>query len=565
MPHLFLQLASILVLATILGIFARALKQPLIIAYIFSGIIISLLGIFKGIDRGVLESLSNLGIAFLLFLVGIELKLEDLKSVGKAALLTGVGQIVFTALIGFIILSALGFSPVVALYVAVAITFSSTVIIVKLLSEKHDLQSLYGKIAVGFLLVQDFVAILALVILSGFGQGRIPTLGGFIWIFVKGILLVLLAYLLTKFALKLIFKMASVSTELLFVAAIAWALFFSAVAEQAGFSIAIGAFLAGVAIASSPFRIQISARVKPLRDFFIIIFFILLGASFSGITSNINLSQIILISLFIIIGNPLIVIAVMMTLGFRNRTSFLSSIATAQISEFSLILMTVGRSLGHVSDSDVGLVAAVGVVTITLSSYLILYGDRIYRLVQKPMAFVFPEKPRDPYVLHKEDLKEHIILVGAEQIGWDILNYLKGKAEKKEQIVVVDFNPDLYKSVAAEGYNAVFGDITDPEVLEELEISRAKLIVITDPDPEDCIHLIKFAKHKNFKGPILATSYWVHDAIRLYEEGCDYVVVPEAIGGKHLSRFIAEHWEDLNKIKKEKSKHFEELVSKKIF
>ena len=565
MPHLFLQLASILVLATILGIFARALKQPLIIAYIFSGIIISLLGIFKGIDRGVLESLSNLGIAFLLFLVGIELKLEDLKSVGKAALLTGVGQIVFTALIGFIILSALGFSPVVALYVAVAITFSSTVIIVKLLSEKHDLQSLYGKIAVGFLLVQDFVAILALVILSGFGQGRIPTLGGFIWIFVKGILLVLLAYLLTKFALKLIFKMASVSTELLFVAAIAWALFFSAVAEQAGFSIAIGAFLAGVAIASSPFRIQISARVKPLRDFFIIIFFILLGASFSGITSNINLSQIILISLFIIIGNPLIVITVMMTLGFRNRTSFLSSIATAQISEFSLILMTVGRSLGHVSDSDVALVAAIGIVTITLSSYLILYGDRIYRLIQKPMAFVFPEKTRDPYVLHKEDLKEHIILVGAEQIGWDILNYLKGKAEKKEQIVVVDFNPDLYKSVAAEGYNAVFGDITDPEVLEELEISRAKLIVITDPDPEDCIHLIKFAKHKNFKGPILATSYWVHDAIRLYEEGCDYVVVPEAIGGKHLSRFIAEHWEDLNKIKKEKSKHFEELVSKKIF
>ena len=171
-----------MVLATILGIFARALKQPLIIAYIFSGIIISLLGIFKGIDRGVLESLSNLGIAFLLFLVGIELKLEDLKSVGKAALLTGVGQIVFTALIGFIILSALGFSPVVALYVAVAITFSSTVIIIKLLSEKHDLQSLYGKIAVGFLLVQDFVAILALMILSGFGNGGIPSFLGILWV-----------------------------------------------------------------------------------------------------------------------------------------------------------------------------------------------------------------------------------------------------------------------------------------------------------------------------------------------------------------------------------------------
>src|SRR3990167_8775450 len=545
MENLFFQLATVLVLASVFGIIARLLKQPLIVAYIFTGIVISIFAVFKSFDKTFLDVLANFGIAFLLFLVGVELKIEDLKYVGKAAILTGLGQIFFTAFVGFVIISALGFAPVPAIYIATALTFSSTVIIVKLLSEKHDLQSLYGKIAVGFLLVQDFVAILALMVLSGFGQGRVPSFGGIIIVFVKGALLVVLAYLLTKFVLKLIFKMASVSTELLFVAAIAWALFFSAVAEQAGFSIAIGAFLAGVAIASSPFRIQISARVKPLRDFFIIIFFILLGASFSGITSNINFSQIILISLFIIIGNPLIVITVMMTLGFRNRTSFLSSISTAQISEFSLILMTVGRSLGHVSDSDVALVAAIGIVTITLSSYLILYGDRIYRLIQKPMAFVFPEKTRDPYVLHKEDLKEHIILVGAEQIGWDILNYLKGKAEKKEQIV--------------------FGDITDPEVLEELEISRAKLIVITDPDPEDCIHLIKFAKHKNFKGPILATSYWVHDAIRLYEEGCDYVVVPEAIGGKHLSRFIAEHWEDLNKIKKEKSKHFEELVSKRIF
>src|SRR3990167_3078592 len=170
MPHLFLNLSIILAITTVLGIIARKLKQPLIVAYIFAGILISIFTVFEGVNQELFEFFSNLGIAFLLFLVGIELKVDDLKYVGKAAILTGIGQIFFTAIVGFVLVSALGFSPISAIYIAIAITFSSTVIIIKLLSEKHDLQSLYGKIAVGYLLVQDFVAILALMILSGFGD-----------------------------------------------------------------------------------------------------------------------------------------------------------------------------------------------------------------------------------------------------------------------------------------------------------------------------------------------------------------------------------------------------------
>src|SRR4030042_2638929 len=172
MPTLFFELALILALATILGIFSKILKQPLVLAYILAGLVISIFGVFKGIDKTALELLSNFGIAFLLFLVGIELKLDDLRYVGRAALLVGIGQILFTAFVGFILISALGFAPAVSLYIAVALTFSSTVIIVKLLSEKHDLQSLYGKVSVGYLLVQDFVAIVALMFLSGFGAGN---------------------------------------------------------------------------------------------------------------------------------------------------------------------------------------------------------------------------------------------------------------------------------------------------------------------------------------------------------------------------------------------------------
>jgi len=565
MPHLFLQLALILALATGLGIVARRLRQPLILAYIFAGIVISYLGILKEVESNFLELLSNFGIAFLLFLVGIELKIDDLKSIGKAAIYAGLGQIIFTALIGYVLILGLGFSPVPALYIAIALTFSSTVIIIKLLSEKNELQSLYGKMTVGFLLVQDFVAIIALMVLSGFGGGQVPSAAGLFLILLKGVILAGFTWAAVKFGLINLFRMASVSVELLFVAAIAWAFLLSAVAEQMGFSVAIGAFLAGVAVASSPYRIQISGRVKPLRDFFLIIFFILLGSSLSITSGGFQTANVIILSLFILIGNPLIVIAVMMSMGFRNRTSFLASITVAQISEFSLILMSVGKGLGHVSPSDVSLVAAIGIVTITLSSYLILYGDKLYRWVQKPMGKLFAEKAHDSYVANKEILKDHAILVGAEQIGWDILQFLKGKFSDRNQILVVDFNPDIYKSARAAGFNAVFGDITDPEVLEELTIERSKLIVITDPDAEDAIHLIKFAKDKNFKGPVIATAYWSHDAVRLYEAGCDYVVVPEEVGGKHLSRFLAENWEDLAKIKKGKSKHFEELMAKRIF
>ena len=565
MPHIFLQLALVLVIATILGLISRSFKQPLILAYIFTGIIISVFGLFKEVNKSILDLLSNLGIAFLLFLVGIDLDTDDLKYVGRAAIFTGLGQIIFTALTGFVLISALGFSTINALYMAFALTFSSTVIIIKLLSEKHDLQSLYGKVAIGYLLVQDFVAILALMILSGFGQGKIPSVTVLILIFIKGLFLVGFAYGMAKTVLKHVFRLASYSTELLFVSAIAWAFLLSALAELMGFSIAIGAFLAGVAIASSAYRIQISARVKPVRDFFIIIFFILLGASLSTGAAKVLVSHVVILSAFVLIGNPLIVFAIMLSLKFRNRTSFLTSVTVAQISEFSLILMSVGRMLGHVTGSAVSLVAAVGIITITVSAYLILYGGRIYRKLDKYLAKLFPQKAHDPYVTNREILKDHIILIGAEQMGWDILEFLKNKVSDKQKIVVVDFNPEIIKTLTATGYTAVFGDVSDPEVLEELEFAHAKLVIITDPDVVDNSVLIKFAKEKNYKGPIIAAAYWIHDAIRIYEVGADYVIVPETVGGKHISKILAENWQDLGNIKKEKSKHFEDLVSRKIF
>lgn len=564
MPTAFLELSAVLVLATVLGILAKILKQPLIVAYIVSGIIVSFLGVFRGGDREIFDLFSNLGIAFLLFLVGVDLKFDDLRYLGRAAFITGIGQIVFTTLVGFILISALGYDFWPSLYMAFAITFSSTVIIIKLLSEKGHLQSLYGKISVGFLLVQDFVAILFLMIVSGLGPEAL-SFGHVAGAFGRGFILVIAAYLASKYLLKYLFRLVSTSLELLFVSAIAWAFAFSAFAVLLGFSTAIGAFLAGLVIASSPYSLQISARVRPIRDFFIIIFFILLGASSAVGAKNVDVWQVVLLSLFTLIGNPLIVLAIMMTLGFRNRTAFLSSVTVAQVSEFSLILMTVGVTIGIVTDPMVSLISAVAIVTIALSSYLILYGEKIYRFLEKPFTKIFPEKTRDPYVANRDRLHDHIILIGAEQMGWDILKFLKSKEKDWEQILVVDFNPTIIKTLNASGYNTVFGDIADPELLEELELAKAKLIVITDVDIDDCANFIKFAKNKDFKGPVVAATYWLHDAIRLYEIGADYVVVPETVGGKHIAKLLSENWENLGEFKKTKSKHFEELMAHKVF
>lgn len=564
MPPAFLQLSAVLVLATVLGILAKILKQPLIVAYIASGIIVSYLGAFRGGDREIFDLFSNLGIAFLLFLVGVDLKFEDLKYLGKASFITGIGQIVFTTLVGFILIGALGFDFWPSLYMAFAITFSSTVIIIKLLSEKGHLQSLYGKISVGFLLVQDFVAILFLMVVSGLGSEAL-SFGHVFSVLARGLILVVGAYLASRYLLKSIFKLVSTSIELLFVSAIAWAFAFSAIAVLLGFSTAIGAFLAGLVIASSPYSLQISARVRPIRDFFIIIFFILLGASSAVGAANVNVWHVVVLSVFTLIGNPLIVLAIMMTLGFRNRTSFLSSVTVAQVSEFSLILMTVGVTIGVVNSDMVSLISAVAIVTIALSSYLILYGENIYRFFEKPFSAIFPEKLRDPYVSNRDKLKDHIILIGAEQMGWDILKFLKTKEKDLEQILVIDFNPTIIKTLKASGFNTVFGDITDPELLEELELSRAKLIVITDVDINDCANFIKFAKSKDYKGPVVASTYWLHDAIKLYEIGADYVVVPETVGGKHVSKLLSEYWENLGEFKRSKSKHFEDLMAHKVF
>lgn len=547
-------------MAAILGFVARFFRQPPLVGYIFAGLILAVLGLLTDQNsQSLYESMSTLGITFLLFLVGLELDLNELRLLGRVIAIGGIGQITVTFTLAFFLSLLLGFSKVEAGYLGIALTFCSTIIIVKLLSEKKDLASLYGKIAVGVLLVQDLAAILVLVFLSGFASGS-PSFQSFGLVFGKGMALLFSIWFLARYVLTRVFdKVATFGGELLFVSSIAWVLLVSGLISLPilGFSPEMGGFLAGLALANSTGHLQIASRIKPLRDFFITIFFLLLGTKLVvGLNPSIIFPAIVL-TLFVVFVNTFIVLSLMAILGHKKRTSFLVAVSFSQISEFSLILVALGARLGHIGSNIVGLVTLVAVATMAISTYLILNGYGIYRKLQSILSFFERRNVREKALALDEEFSDHVVLLGCDRTGRAILPAL----EKLEHpLVIVDFNPTVVSRLIADGFNAYYGDGADHETLLALGLDRSRLVVSTTGSLEDNLILLELL-HKQHKRPItLFIASSTRDALKLYEFGASYVVVPQTVGGEHLSDIISGHGVDREYFHKLKDRHFDRIA-----
>ena len=522
-----LELTIVLGIAAILGILAQTLKQPTILAYIFTGIAIAVFGFSHIQNAELFETLSALGITFLLFLIGMEMNYDSLRLVGKTSLIIGFGQIIFTALGGFLIAILLGFSPVASLYIAIALTFSSTVIIIKLLSEKRELYSLHGKLSIGFLLVQDFAAMLIVVALAGISASGSDPLFDVIFTTIKGVALFILMMILGRKIIPFLLGKVARSMELLFLTSLAWCLGVASAVSYFGFPIEIGGFLAGIALANSSEHYEISSRVKPLRDFFVLIFFVILGAGlvfsdFSGISI-----AILLFSLFVLLGNPLIVIIIMGIMGYRSKTSFMTGITVAQISEFSLIIAALGLRLGHIDRSVVSLITAVGILTIAMSAYIITHSDKVFIFLEKYMK-IFERK-----TLAKRDLPPKaqypIILIGAHRLGQNLASVLPRK-----KLLITDFDPNVIKNLSDMGFTTLFGDINDEDIKEEAGLERAEMIICTSPNLETNEELLEDVKRFEKKPALILRAEFAEDAKMLYKKGADYVIVPHLTAGHTL-------------------------------
>ncbi len=527
------ELAIVVLIAAVLGIAAKLFRQPVILAYLATGMIIGCIGFSHIQDRELFSVLSDLGIMFLLFLVGLEINYTSLRLVGKVSVIVGIGQVIFTSLFGYLISSVLGFPPIHAIYIVAALTFSSTIIVVKLLSDKRDLRSLYGKISVGFLLVQDIIAIIILICLAG-----IETNGG-VWLslvltLIKATILFSLMLFLGRKIFPWIFDKIARSQELLFLTSIAWLFLLATAVSKIGFSIEIAGFLAGLALANSSEHFEISYKLRPLRDFFILIFFVILGASvifsnFSGLAV-----PIIVLSLFVLIGNPLIVLILMGILGYRKRTGFLAGVTVAQISEFSLVLVALGLKLGHITESVVALITAVGIITISVSTYLIMHGEAIFSLLSRPLS-IFERKKTKEISSIEENGARDIVLIGCGRTGESIALGLP-----PEKLLIIDFDPDVIKKMKARGFSVIFGDTADEEVFETAHVADAKLVISTSPNLDDGIMLLsKFSVPEGFRPKIIVRAETEKEAEILYENGADYVLLPHFTSGQYLGKTIA--------------------------
>ncbi|MFP5451684.1 MAG: cation:proton antiporter [Thermoleophilia bacterium] len=520
---LFLQIAAVLAVAAVVGAIALTLRQPLVVSFIAVGILVgpAVLGIVE--EEAAVAVLAEIGIAMLLFVVGLKLDLRMIRSVGPVALVAGLGQIAITGVLGLGLALALGLDMVPALYVAVALTFSSTIIIVKLLSDKREIDQLHGRIAVGVLIVQDIVVVIVIILVTAFaGGGDDGVATEVLGIIGKGAALVIGLAILMRWVLCPVMHRLAHLPELLVLAAVAWALGLAALTEELGFSVEVGAFLAGVALASTPFRDALGARLVPLRDFLLLFFFVDLGVA---VELDLVIDQIwtaIILALFVLLSKPLIILGVMGVMRYRRRVSFQTGIALAQISEFSLILAALGLSLGQIDRATVGLITAVGLITISLSTYLILYVEPLYERLEARLAIFERASPR-PDADERDDAPPHVIVFGLGRYGLDLAIGLRDGGQR---VLGVDFDPRALEGAAGAGLSTLYGDAQDPELPESLPLAGVHTVVSTLRLHDADRALLHALRQHGFEGRVALTAQAPGERSSLDRAGADVILEP---------------------------------------
>ena len=498
----FVSVALILALAVAGGMIAKLFRQPIIVSYIIVGILAgpTAFNLVQNAEEIIL--FAKFGIAILLFLVGLKLDFHMIRSTGKVAAIGGLAQVIFTAVVGYVLALLFGFDAITSFYIAVALTFSSTIIIIKLLGDKRQLDRLYGRIAVGILIIQDILVVVAMVVIVTIGTPGANALESLTQTLIGSIVFLGAVALFTKFALVKILDWIAKSPELTLLFGVSWAIVLAAASSLIGLSMEIGAFVAGVSLASTAYRESLSARMVSLRDVMLLFFFIELGASLTFGDAVGQLLPAIVLSAFVLIGKPLIIFVIMGWMGYRSETTFKTGMALAQISEFSLILIALGYSLGQVDSGVLSLVTLVGLFTITISSYFILYSDQLFARVQPFMAkFERPDKKG----VNEEQAEKNFdaIVVGAGRFGSEVIS---GLVSSGSHVLVVEMDPEALSKAAELGAETLFGDAGDPDFAKLLPIHQTGTIICTAPDRRTNTLLLEGTRALGFEGQLYLTA-----------------------------------------------------------
>lgn len=549
MDNVFSGLSLIIVIGALVSLFMRSIRQPLMIGYIFTGIIVgpALLHISKSPDT--LTVFGSIGIALLLFIIGLGMNPKVVGEVGRPSVVTALAHMSVTGIIAWLVLSALGLSHNAAIFVAIGLTVNSTIVALKLLSDKREQGRLYGKLTVGISLVEDIIAAVLLLFVASAHNGHWLSIGPLVSLAFKGSLVGLAMYLLSKEVLPRAQKLLANDQELLFLTAIAIGLGSAALLQKIGLSMEVGALAAGVLLASQPYAQEVAARLRPLRDFFVIVFFIALGTELTFNHFSHLIWTILAGTIIVVLIKPVTIMICLGYLGYTKRTSFMTAAALSQVSEFSIIFLVLANQKGLVTHQDVSLLTFIALASIAISTYMVTFSDKVYALVEEHLD-MFERKKIEGEALPSE--RNDLVLFGYQRGGHEFISLFK---KMKKRYVVIDYDPEVIDVIEQRKINYLYGDATDVELLEEAGVRHAKLVVSTIPDYQVNMVLLSYLKAKNRRAIVVVHADDPYEAAKLYEAGASYVVLPHYIGSEKVSEFISKSGLARSAFRKQRVRH----------
>lgn len=551
---IFYQLSLVLALAAVISMLFRAFRQPLIIGYIVTGFLAgpSLLNLIH--NHEAFASFSQIGIALLLFIIGLGLNVAVIRTTGKPVAVAFSGVTVAVGAVSYLTTQLLGFTVTEGLVLAVALLFSSTIIVIKSLSDKKEQNRLYSQIAIGILLVEDIVATIALLFLSAQG-GDGTTSADFGLLVAKGAVLAVALTVFGGFILPRTVNLVAASQELLFIFALAWAFSVATVFWWYGFSLEVGALFAGVALAHVPYAQEVSTRLKPLRDFFIVLFFVELGQNIKIDAIGDALLPVVILSVMVMVVKPLSIMTSLGLLGYTKQTGFKAAVHLSQISEFSIIFVVLAVNMHLVGERLTTIITLTAIITIVLSAYLMKYDDRLYRFWAKTLSvFERPQTKREVRMLHSYPL----VLLGYRKGGHEFVRTFR---EMKRRYIVIDYDPDVIETLENQHINNLYGDVTDLELLEELSLHKSELVVSTIADLDANLVVLQHLSRHSKETIFVCHANTYDEAVRLYEKGAGYVLLPHLIGSEQVNAFIRRNGSDPKAFETYRQKHLNALAS----
>lgn len=548
MHQLIADITFSILFAWVLGLAAHFFRQPLILAYLVAGFVIGPFGIGWVKSQESISTISELGLIFMLFMIGLEIDLKKIIRAGKVILIAAGGQLVGGCVIGVVFFVAIGQSlgsgGFDALYLTVACALSSTVIIVKVLYEKRELDTLPGRITLGVLVLQDIFAILFLAV-----QPSLTNLQVSIILMSIGRvgLLVATAMILSRFVLPKIFHQIARSPELVMLGALAWCFLIGEVAERLHLSREMGSLVAGVSLSTFPYALDVTAKVTTLRDFFITLFFVALGMTIP-VPNSATIGLALVIAAFTVVSRVFTTFVPLYLMKQGLRASLLPALNLAQISEFSLVVIQTGIVAGHITAETSNAVSFAFVILAVLSTFIITQSDPITRWAigrLKRIGLRDLDHAANAEGDHGDGhgAARRIVILGFFRAASALLSEIERQnASLLEQISVVDFNPNVFRTLTARGIHVIYGDISNIDTLMHAGVGKAEIIILSVPDSllkgANNEKLVRHVRSLNPDARIVSTADLLVDVNDLYTAGADYVTVTRVTDAAELYKVI---------------------------